>query len=257
MGVYLTKGRIRRAGVALTSLMLATTVTHAQSADTTVGRRSSAAATGCDGGFMKRALCKAATAAYHAGLEAGMYKGPGVGDIEPPKQPLFGTYRMTIVRDGKDSLTYFLRTQALLYDRVQNGPWTEYLGRFSTAMTEAELPATIADAPAIRLERFGEGAFMVLLTDEDSLRFGIRLTVSPPPAHPLVREALSWLSDALTAVPPVESWPKRERAKSLIGSMSRDTMPTRFNLAWVHEKRQFLVRAERISETMVAVTRNP
>jgi hypothetical protein len=186
-----------------------------------------------------------------------MIGGAGTGDLEPPPQPIFGTYRMTLVRDGKDSLTYFLRTQARLHDRVINGPWTEYLGRFSTAMTEAELPATVAEAPTIRMDRFGGGAFMVLLSADDSLRFGMRLTVSPPPAHPIIREARPWIGEALTAVPPVESWSKKERAKGLIGTMGRDAAPTRFAFGWTHEKRQFLLRAERISDVMVAVSNRP
>lgn len=207
----------------------------------------------CGGGFLARAICKGSAKIYSATVGAGLFEnGPtAVGKVSAPAVPFFCTYRVWLIRDGRDSLAYFLRTQTLLHDKWENDPYTGYLGRFHTAMALEDLPSTMAEQHGPLSGRQASGAYMLLLSSRDTRRFGIRLEVSPPALHPAVQAARSWIGDAQTSLPPVESWSKGERERGLTEPMASGDTPTRFSVSWKSGKQQFTVRGERLSDVTV------
>lgn len=236
--------------VAAFSLSVAPLRAQQVRSDSATARKDTSAAA-CSGGRFARAFCKGVTGIYRATTKGGLSSYTGADTVAAPSVPVLGTYRIQIVRNGSDSLTYYMRTRARMYERGAHKGWTEYLGGFVSAMSEDALPEVLDKTPLLSMDRLGSGNYFVLFADDAPTQFGIKLNVSPPPLHPAVREATPWLRDVFETWQDLDGWDSKDRKKGLVGTLGDDSTPARFSITWKIKKNEYVLRGTRLSAVSV------
>lgn len=247
-----TAGVMNRATCLVATLAVSVAPLRAQQARTdSLAAAKDSSATTCSGGRLARAFCKGVTGVYRATTKGGLSSYTGADSVDAPKVPVFGTYRIQIVRNGLDSLTYYIRTRARMYERGIHKGWAEYLGGFVSAMSEDALPQVLDRTPLLSMDRLGSGNYFVLFADDAPTQFGIKLNVSPPPLHPAVREATPWLREVFETWQDLEGWDSKDRKKGLVGTLGDDATPARFSISWKIKKNEYVLRGTRLSAVSV------
>lgn len=250
-GIRLLAALARRLAVGLAITSINASAAAGQS--TSGGTSDSAKATDCKGNFLTRAVCKGATRISQAAISTGMVAPPKLGTIPPPDLPVTGTYRIWLVQPNVDSLAFFVRTITPMDFRVQEGEWAAYTGRFVSAMSAEDLPASLEGQEVPSQSKIGGGPWMILTSATNSTRFAIQIPIMLPTMHPSVLQAKkTWVQDAMESAPPIRGWQRKEFATAANAIPSTSEQPTTFEISWTHKKRTYSLRGVRINELVLS-----